>query len=387
MKKKENVKFSIITVCFNAEKIIRLTIESVLNQKWPDFEYIIVDGASTDATVDIIQEYAGKDSRIQWSSEADNGIYNAMNKGIRRAKGDFLLFLNAGDEFHSADVLGKAAEVTAEADIIIGNIAFKTESGLSEYKYSVGRDLLENLAGGNNVCHQVIFATKECLKNGFDEHFMICSDYDWLCQQVNEQKEIVKLEAIVVDYDLCGVTQQVRYQKIHWDEYFEVIGKHFPQPGFKYGEKVKQLFIQEKKEYFLCKFMNRWLFLKQRGINLSTFFVRQKIQSVAIYGIHYVGERLYDELKESETEVKYAIDRNPRECKWGISVFHPDDELESVEAVIITPIFDYLEIKAELSTKLDCPVFSIEDVLFYDYECSGNYEDEEYLKKDKNIDD
>ena len=367
MEKKTNPLFSIITVCLNAEKSIRSTMESVLNQKWENFEYIIVDGVSTDATLSIVQELAGEDRRIQWYSEPDSGIYNAMNKGICRAKGDFLLFLNAGDEFHSDDVLDQAAEVVIGADIVIGDVAFKKDSGLHKTTYSVGLELLENLKKGRCVCHQVVFASKQCLGSGFDEDFMFCADYDWLCRQVNAGKKIVKLDAVVTDFDIHGVTSQVRYQKQHWKEYFEVIRRNFPPTGFRYGAEVKALFVQQRKEHIWYEFMNRWLSLKQRGVNLSSFFTDKGINSIAIYGIQHMGERLYDELRNSEVEVVYAVDRNYEEATWDIPVIHPDDVLAAVDAVVITPIFDFLEIKDKLSEKLDCPMFFIEDVLFFEY--------------------
>lgn len=372
MGEKWNPLFSIVTVCLNAEKSIRSTMESVLNQKWKNFEYIIIDGASTDETLNIIQEFARDDRRIRWNSEPDKGIFNAMNKGIRYAKGDFLLFLNAGDEFHSNDVLSQAAEIVLGADIVVGDVAFKTDFGLSNTTYSVGAELLENLKKGKNVCHQVIFASKECLIGGFDERFKFCADYDWLCRQVNAGRKIAKLDAIVVDFDVKGVTFQVRHQKKHWEEYFEVIGKNFPRAGFIYGDEIKALFVQQRKEHFLYEFMNRWLALKQAGADFSTFFSSQGIRSIAIYGIHHMGERLYDELKGSRVKVMYGIDKNARESVWEIPIFRPDDVLKPVDAVVITPIFDFLEIKDYLSAKMECPMIFIEDVLFYEYEIGDN---------------
>lgn len=366
--KYSEVVFSIITVCFNAEKEIRSTMESVLRQNFKNFEYIVVDGASTDSTVAIVQEYAGKDTRIKWHSEPDSGVFNAMNKGIGYARGDFLLFLNAGDEFHSEDVLTKASKVAEGADIIIGDVAFKTESGLAKRIYPVGEELLENLKRGDCVCHQVVFASEESLKDGFDERYTTCADYDWICRQMNAGRRTVKLDIVVTDYDITGITFQTKYQKIHWKEYFEVIGRNFPCLEFKYGEEVKKLFVQERKEHFMYEFMNRWLFLKQKGIDLSIFFICQGIQSVAIYGTHHMGQRLFDELRESEIEVKYAIDRNPRKPDWKIPIRHPNDVLERVDAVVITPVFDFLEIKDSLSAKLACPMFSMEEILFYEYE-------------------
>lgn len=370
MRTASDVFFSIITVCYNAEKTIRETIESVLMQEWKNFEYIIIDGASTDSTVDLVRQYAAMDDRIEWHSEPDSGIFNAMNKGISYANGNMLYFLNAGDALHSGDVLGKVAEVAVQSDIVIGDIAFKTEHGLREQKYSVGSELRENLERGRMVCHQVIFAAPDCLEQGFDERFKFCADYDWLCSQVNAEKKITKADTIIVDYDLHGVTNQVKHHKVHYEEYFAVIGKYFPQPGFKYGDEVKKIYVQGLKEHILYEYMNRWLFLNQRGISPSSFFIGQGIRTVAIYGIHYMGQRLFDELKDSGVEVEYAIDSNPamQDFEISIPILSPDDTLKPVDAVVITPIWDFLEIESNLSTKLDCPMFSIEDVLFFEYE-------------------
>lgn len=363
-----NIKFSIITVCLNAKTVIRPTIESVLQQDYGNFEYIIVDGVSTDGTLEIIREYAQRDLRIQWCSEPDNGVFNAMNKGIKRAAGEYLLFLNAGDEFHDSKVLSRAAKMAEGADILIGNLAFKTENGLDVRVYSAGRKLSENLRKGENVCHQVIFASRECVKDGFDERFTTCADYDWLCRQVNAGKKVIHLGIVVVDFDTHGITFQVKHQKVHWKEYFEVIGKNFPPTEFPYGQEVKKLFVQERKNRFMYEFMNRWLLLKQKGVDLSSFFVRQGIHSIAIYGIDHMGQRLYDELKGSSIRVAYAIDRNSRNLDWEIPVFCPDDPLEDVDAVVITPLFDFMDIKAALERKMDCRMLFIEEILFYEFE-------------------
>ena len=175
------------------------------------------------------------------------------------------------------------------------------------------------------------------------------------------------MDTVVVDYDINGITNQVRHQKIHWKEYFEVIKRNFPQTGFRYEAEVKKLLIQERKVYFLYEFMNRWLLLKQKNINLSKFFIDKKLKSIAIYGAHYMGQRLYDELQGSSVNFLYAIDKSPKRLDWQIPIYHPNDILENVDAIVITPIFDYLEIKDDLSEKLICPMLSIEDVLFYKY--------------------
>lgn len=97
-----DIKITIITVCFNAEQTLRETIQSVLGQTFQDYEYLIIDGNSSDKTLDIVKEY--KSDKIKLYSEDDRGIYNAMNKGIAKAKGEYLYFLNAGDSFFQYDI-------------------------------------------------------------------------------------------------------------------------------------------------------------------------------------------------------------------------------------------------------------------------------------------
>ena len=114
-------RFSIITVCYNAAGTIERTIVSVDEQTFGDYEHFIVDGKSSDSTLSIIKSHP--DSRRNWVSERDGGIYDAMNKGMSKTSGDYLIFLNAGDKFHSADtlaVIAKAIEEHSRPGIVYG---------------------------------------------------------------------------------------------------------------------------------------------------------------------------------------------------------------------------------------------------------------------------
>lgn len=122
---------SVVTVCYNAADTIEKTMLSVLNQTYHDIEYIIIDGGSTDGTVEIIRKYA--DRIAYWVSEPDKGIYDAMNKGIKVATGEWINFMNAGDEFVDANVLDKLffAKTVANVDVIYGNTLMKYTEGIS----------------------------------------------------------------------------------------------------------------------------------------------------------------------------------------------------------------------------------------------------------------
>jgi acetyltransferase-like isoleucine patch superfamily enzyme len=126
------MKLSIITINRNNAAGLRKTIESVVSQTYTDFEYIIIDGASTDDSVNIIKEYAeatlpcgeGLGERLYWVSEPDKGIYNAMNKGILKANGEYCLFLNSGDWLYDNDVLNDVFSISPTEDIVYGNDVF-----------------------------------------------------------------------------------------------------------------------------------------------------------------------------------------------------------------------------------------------------------------------
>lgn len=126
------MKISIITVAYNSELTIRDTIESVLTQSYSEIEYIIVDGFSSDNTLPIIKEYQSQfNGRMHWISEKDDGIYDAMNKGIHKATGDIIGFLNSDDTFYNSEVLNKITSVfqtDPEIACVWGNLVFVNEN-------------------------------------------------------------------------------------------------------------------------------------------------------------------------------------------------------------------------------------------------------------------
>jgi len=148
---------SIVTVCLNNAKELEKTIKSVIAQKYSNKEFIIIDGSSTDGTLDIISRY--KEVISCWTSEKDNGIYDAMNKGISFARGDFINFLNAGDYYYNNDVLETVAsrmQLNSDAGILYGlSENFSTAENL---RYLSGNKIDEKvLWKGMPVCHQSMF--------------------------------------------------------------------------------------------------------------------------------------------------------------------------------------------------------------------------------------
>ena len=119
-----------------------------------------------------------------------------------------------------------------------------------------------------------------------------------------------------------------------------------------------------EKHLALFLMMNQWVAVKQEGKNLADYFDKQGYKSIAIYGMSYVGERLFEELKGSNIQVQYGIDENADNIYMDVDIVTMEDELKPVDAIIVTPIFFFDEIEEELSKKTDCPIISLEDVLY-----------------------
>ena len=175
-------KISIVTVTYNAQELLRPTIESVLSQSCNNFEYLIADGLSSDDTVSIAEEYRvafeKKNVKYRILSRKDSGIYNAMNQAAEEVSGEYILYMNAGDLFCKDDVLEKVQQVmnTEEADIYYGDVVL-TDQGLFCYSKATP---LSSMAEGIPFCHQSVFtATRLLRQRGYDETLKVCADHDF----------------------------------------------------------------------------------------------------------------------------------------------------------------------------------------------------------------
>lgn len=126
-------------------------------------------------------------------------------------------------------------------------------------------------------------------------------------------------------------------------------------------EKWKQL---ADKHLALMQLFNQWMITKQEGKSIVDYFHKESIKSIAIYGMSYVGERLYDELRDSDIEVKYVIDKNADGIYSELEIVTPQEELEEVDAIVVTPIFYFDEIEGMLSAKTEATILSLEDILY-----------------------
>jgi glycosyltransferase involved in cell wall biosynthesis len=187
------MKVSIITVCFNSADTIRDTIESVTAQDYKDVEYIVIDGGSTDDTLEIINEYA--DSVSHLISESDKGIYDAMNKGIAAATGDVAGFLNADDFFASNDVVKRIADsfVRDSLDVCYGDLLYvdRTDTDRIVRVWKSREFDLQLLSRGWIPAHPTFYAKRELLAVGFDLKYQIAADYDLMLGVLNQNGLVV----------------------------------------------------------------------------------------------------------------------------------------------------------------------------------------------------
>lgn len=174
---------SIITATYNSGKTLRDTIESVLSQTYDDIEYIIVDGASEDNTLDIVREYEPRfNGRMKWFSEPDNGLYDAMNKGIDRASGDVVGILNSDDFYADPDVLGAIADGCSNVDAVYGDLDFIDEKDLNKVvrQWRGSQHTPGAFLKGWHPAHPTFYVRKECFDRlgGFDISFDVSADFE-----------------------------------------------------------------------------------------------------------------------------------------------------------------------------------------------------------------
>lgn len=194
------MKLSIITVNYNDAKGLERTIESVFFQTFHDFEFIVIDGGSTDGSVDVIKK---NESHINyWISEHDGGIYQGMNKGLRQAKGDYVNFMNSGDCFHAPDVLEKIFSLDTDADIITG-------THVGSPHPNIGKDgiTMYDLYTGA-IDHQASFIKREiALRHPYDEKYRIVSDWKFFIEAlVFDNCSFFYTGTIVVNVDTNGIS-------------------------------------------------------------------------------------------------------------------------------------------------------------------------------------
>lgn len=218
-------KISIITIVYNNVRDIEYTISSVVKQTYSNIEYIIIDGASNDGTLDIVEKYRSKITTLV--SEKDKGIYDAMNKGLALATGDYVLFLNSGDELYDQNTIQTIVEKGNNADIIYGETKLVDEKrhivGDRRHKTPDHFDW-KSFQYGMNICHQAIYV-KRTITSPYDLQYQLSADIDWVIRAAKKAQTTQNVNCYVARYLVGGMSQKRHRQSLK--ERYDIFKKHY----------------------------------------------------------------------------------------------------------------------------------------------------------------
>jgi glycosyltransferase involved in cell wall biosynthesis len=329
-------KMSIITACFNSEKFIEDTIKSVINQTYQNIEYIFVDGGSTDRTLEIIEKYRNRVSKI--ISEPDKGVYDAFNKGIEAATGDVIYFLNSDDYLHDSKVIEEIAKLFYQhktINAIYGNIKVIDEK--IDCFYIVGQQLqLEDFYDGKMPHHQCFFIKKNflCSLGKFDLKYKITGDFDLVLRYFkNDSNNSMYVNRNIAVFRTGGLSSD---KKTILKEKQEIIEKQFNKKPIVKNDN-------------LCAYKDWLQLLLLQDYYLSDKLIDFGIKNVAIFGSTRTSLFLVEDLRKNKIETKVFLDNNPQRqghVMRGIEIQSPnwlEGNHGSIDAVILSFEGDYEE--------------------------------------------
>jgi len=234
------MKISIITINYNNKDGLQKTIESVVTQTSKEFEFIIIDGNSTDGSKDIIAQYQSNFTHA--ISEPDTGIYNAMNKGIAKSNGEYLLFLNSGDWLNNNQVIASIKDHLCDADVISGDMNVFQDSNwnLHRSQDTITVDYFLRIS----LYHQATFIKKELFtKCGlYDESFKLGGDYEFFIRTLLKQEASYKrIPFLISNFLTDGISNNKDFLELNYKERELAWKKHFSKVVYTYFEKSNQM--------------------------------------------------------------------------------------------------------------------------------------------------
>lgn len=220
-----NPKLSVITIVYNNVRDIERTLLSVLHQTYQNIEYIVIDGASTDGTVDIINLHA--DKLAKFISAQDQGIYDAMNKGLALATGDYVLFMNSGDEIYAPETVTDVFAAAPSGDIYYGETEMYDQNwkSLGQRRHRAPEHFdWHSFKFGMNVSHQAIYI-KRSLTVPYDLQYKYSSDIDWIIKAAKKSSNIVNTHLYVAKYLVGGMSKQKHLESLK--ERFKILSHYY----------------------------------------------------------------------------------------------------------------------------------------------------------------
>ncbi len=405
------MKISVVIPAFNREATIERALQSVYSQTILPHEVIVVDDCSTDNTVCVVRRLQKQKNNLKlFILEKNCGSQKARNFGIRNATGEWIAFLDSDDEWlpKKTEIQVKALEDNPSCSAVFSD-AYYRKDGVDVYHKCGDRNKriyhTNDFLFGIEALFQSIIVRKRVLEDigyldplvpayqEWDARICIskCTPFLYVPRPSfiyhfdqesgfrTSQKRIEGFKYIVMkhkelymsmpggDYFFCDGMYRL-YKSVHsFRQYFYrarlvVIGFSNGNP---YGKKeIVRLNDQQVKMKEFYDLLNRWLSIKQSGGGLHTYFNNHGYSTIAVYGMKELGQRLVDELKDTEITVKYGIDQNPGINDNRIRICKPNDELEKVDVIVVTAIHYFEQIAISLRDNTDCPIVSLENVVY-----------------------
>ncbi len=220
------MKISIITINLNNLRGLKRTMESIVSQTSKDYEWIVIDGGSTDGSKELIEQNV--EHITYWESESDRGIYHAMNKGIEKAKGDYLQFLNSGDSLAGVDIVESFVSKQSNADIIYGNAIYTSVDGKEVRRFIAPDTLRLSYFWSHALNHQATFFRRRCFERfRYNEENRIASDTELYMQLLYHGYTFEKWDRFVERFELGGLSSLENK-----DEFGDIVNRILP-PGIK----------------------------------------------------------------------------------------------------------------------------------------------------------
>ncbi len=216
---------SVITIVYNNVRDIERSMLSVLNQTYSNIEYIVVDGLSKDGTLTVIDKYKSRIAKL--ISEKDEGIYDAMNKGLALATGDYVIFMNSGDEFFSVDTVASVFASSPDADIYYGETEMINDAGqsLGQRRHKAPEQFSwRDFKYGMSISHQAIYIRRS-LTEPYDRKYQLSADIDWIIRAAKKAKKIVNVNQYVAKYLVGGMSKAKHRQSLQ--ERFDIMKRYY----------------------------------------------------------------------------------------------------------------------------------------------------------------
>ncbi len=334
-------KVSIITVCRNAEKTIRDTIESVLLQTWKDVEYIIIDGASTDDTVEIISQYL--DQVDHFVSEPDEGMYYALNKALKIASGEIVGIINS-DDWYEPDALEKVVEAfsKSDADVVYGRQYMVHDENVKALMPNLP---LHEIWHGMPMGHPTVFVKKSVYDRlgGFDTSYRIVADHELMLRFYTSGVKFFETDAVLSNFRLTGISSKNR--RAVMDEAQKLMLKYVSKAEnpAKETEMIEQRCFEAVVDSYLIE-------PTEEVVQVISGLIPDK-EDVDILGTGYWGGFILKLMEKCGYKVEHFYDNNQElwgKSFCGVEIASPKDLEDRKETIIVTPEKYQMEIKKQI---------------------------------------